>query len=375
MADKDRDRRQEIDQILAERTLNIGLKQRIRIRKVATAALKTNAGERRFVPFAKRRRTPRSELLLHRISHTFNEDAAHFGRYMADHLAKEHSLCSAVAKVLAPENAYPFLIIRNLLPTRTLRWSETKNDTWYIRDRVYDFVSSGLIHLTGETTHRKKDEGGEPRRVFRTDTETQKFILSDGNDLPLRFRQATPELKFVSETARREELAARLLVLSCIENPIADPIYLMPTSEIFAQLTDKEITDLEQPRFTLFDRFSDDLTRRGILPGQRVVVRQNDALSHWMSIDINRMDLQTNAIDECRASLSSLLHKIAKMDQDPDPRSLPIVLKRGDVLIFDNYRVLYRRREQTYSLTSAPLWGRGAVRWLVAYYGFPNLDH
>ena len=67
---------------------------------------------------------------------------------------------------------------------------------------------------------------------------------------------------------------------------------------------------------------------------------------------------------------------MASIQQIAATSARPIVLRRGDALLVDNYRALTRRQEHGYAyIVFKPFMRkrrRPPIRWLRTYYGFPK---
>ena len=69
----------------------------------------------------------------------------------------------------------------------------------------------------------------------------------------LRYRTATPELPPATAGLNT---AARIIVFACIENPIADPIYLIRADEVINEMPAEKKNLLYEPNFDIFDRWT-----------------------------------------------------------------------------------------------------------------------
>lgn len=371
-------RQKEIARIVDERSIDLNPFQRLKLRRHATAALKTNAGRNKAFlgkMFSNSRWVRPRQSVINDSAADYNDAPQRFGNYMAGGLDDVPGVTELVKHVFDPDNEYPFAVVRNVYPKRLIPLQTTRNTDdkveWYLRHHVHDFISSGLTHSSGTTIHDKKQRDDEkPKGEYSTDPAAQKSLLTNGRDLPLNYRQATPDFKFTGEAGGGER-AARIIVFACVENPISDPIYLLPTSAVFGRLPQGDFEALCQPVFTLFDKYEENLTQKGEIPSQCIAYDNGSATAHWLSFDINRLILGSDAIAKYRQSLRALIDTIESVANDPDSGAIPITLRRGDALIIDNYRMLYRRKEQDYSVFHPMLLGRPPVRWLFSYYGFP----
>jgi hypothetical protein len=362
--------------IIGERTLTLSAGERVRARKAATAALTTYAGHRGWVFVPTMRRLPISDHTREEAFQDFCGQADKYGSYVEKHAGFSSEVRDLLSGVLSDDNPYPFAILRNMFPTRVTPWASAHQHEWFIRDFAYDLISSGIIHASGQIHRRKANSLDEPRKIVVSSPCSQKSILSDGDDLPLRYRQATPELRFVGEVKAAAQMAARIVVFACVENPVSDPILLLTLSDILRDMESDErgtmVKHLAEPNFSVFDNWAQNLTQNDPHPNQKVMMDRGTVERHWVSMDVNRLGLQAATMSEGnRQAVSRLLGQINAVESDSKSKTIPIFLKRGDALVIDNYRVLHRRQELGYRENNPLLWGRPPIRWLQIYYGFP----
>jgi hypothetical protein len=278
--------------------------------------------------------------------------------------------------VLRYSNPLPFLVLRRLLPRYELPWTHAGESAWFIRKGIYNLVCSGLISLTGSILHRK-NEGTPPWKDFRTSFHMQKNAKSDGYDMPLRYRQATPERRFPHDlnVRRQDDLSASVVVFACIENPIRDPIWLLPVSEVIKRLSDDNLKLLSDNKFEFFDNWTENWISEHAIRDQSVIewVGPPDNRVCLLSYDMNRLNsLYAPTDSHYKEALGKLDHAIEVAGCDENSGAIPIVLTPGDVLVLDNARMMYARKEMPYASFRRLMVGRPAERYLRAYYGFPD---
>jgi hypothetical protein len=262
----------------------------------------------------------------------------------------------------------PFLIIRGVFSRRFLQASLTRirKDN---RERAEAFlekdhlVASALIAAT-KTELRRKLDTHTPYRDYFTEVSAEINQFDDRPDMQLRYRTATPELPPATAGLNT---AARVIVFACIENPIADPIYLIRTDEVIRAMPPEKRDLLYQQDFDIFDRWTRDIRMQpGPGDNKSILHRGTD----WLSFDPNRVcPANIDAIHN--SALGALLDSIKTVAATSARK---IVLRRGDALIVDNYRALTRRQEHGYgSFVFRPrMRSRPPIRWLRVYYGFPR---
>jgi hypothetical protein len=263
----------------------------------------------------------------------------------------------------------PFLVIRGVFSRRFLKGNLLKYDSEeakrLLEKRHYDLVASALIAAT-KTQMRLKADTDTPYRDYFTEVSAEINQFDDRPDMHLRWRTATPELP--PDTAG-PNTAARIIVFACIENPIADPIYVIRAEDVIREMSAENKGLLYEQNFDIFNRWTSDiLMQQGPGSNKRILHPKTD----WLSFDPNKVcPAKMDAIHN--AALGALLESIRKVAAT---KARKIILRRGDALIVHNYRALTRRQEHGYSsFFNNPGWMRGTppIRWLRVYYGFPPL--
>jgi hypothetical protein len=268
----------------------------------------------------------------------------------------------------------PFLIIRGVFSRRFLQVSLTKvlkddpeEAEALLEKRRYNLVASALIAATKTELRRKLDQGNAYRDfITETSAEINQFV--DGTDMHVRYRTATPE---IPPATRGLNTAARIIVFACIENPIADPIYLIRVDHVIDGLSDRNKNLLREPGFIIFDKWNTpQLSMQYVPNSNKRVLHYGPSKIDWLSFDPNRI-CPANMDTSHNSAIGALMESIQKVAATSARK---IVLRRGDALIVDNYRALTRRQERGYEyLVIRPPWmgSKPPTRWLRAYYGFP----
>jgi hypothetical protein len=234
----------------------------------------------------------------------------------------------------------------------------------FLDEGCYDLVASALIAAT-KTELRRKLDTDTPYRNYLTEVSAEINQFVDGKDMHLRYRTATPELP-PAEVG--PNTAARVIVFACIENPIADPIYLIRAKDVIGEISDDEKDRLRGPNFNIFDKWISPNIDMQPGPGGNKSILHHGKGTDWLSFDPNRV-CPAKITPIFNLTMGLLLKSIEKVAVT---RARKIVLRRGDVLIVDNYRALTRRQERGYAFVK-PQWmrRRPPIRWLRVYYGFP----
>lgn len=330
---------------------------------------------------------PREPLHDHYLNnlHVYGEYIAHTQGAFSD------SLCARLSELEgAAHGSTPFLLVRNLYPVLLRPWKypgefvaghdlvdghyDEKVFSWtapFIRDLTYDIISTALIFQL-QAVHRRKDPTDD--HVYRNYISSPFSAVdqfTNDADLPLRFRTAVPEYRFKDDpVARANTLTARFALYVCVENPMQDPIWVLDAERVAEFLTPDERAELEKDRYVMFDNWLPGLRGRLRDEVQRIKEPERATATRVarLSFDANR--IQVDAAEthvESRATVAALREAL----QDAGAiHAVPVPLRRGDVLIVDNYRAFIRRAQNT-----RPAWnllGKPARRWLRMYCGFPQ---
>jgi hypothetical protein len=322
----------------------------------------------------------------------FNLNAFSFGSKIKRHIP---SRLKRRLKGVIDGRGEPFLVVRGVFSRRfpqasLIRKLEDDDDPDLkfpnrkkVGDRVtallekghYNLVASALIAAT-ETELRRKLDKDAPYRDYLTETTAEINQFIDGTDMHLRYRTATPEMPPV---IGGENTAARIIVFACIENPIADPIYLIRVDDVIDELSARDEKSstrnknlLREQGFSIFDKWN--APQLSMQPGPNpnaCILHDGPSETDWLSFDPNRICPATmDAVHN--SAIGALMESIQKVAAT---RARKIVLRRGDALIVDNYRALTRRQQHGYEyFVVNPPWmrNRPPIRWLRVYYGFPK---
>ena len=135
--------------------------------------------------------------------------------------------------------------------------------------------------------------------------------------------------------------AARIIVFTCIENPIADPIYLIRADEVINEMpADKKIFCMNRTSISSIDGPLTYACNSEPGNNKSILHRGTD----WLSFDPSRV-CPAN-IDTLHNSVMGALLRASEKVASTSARK--IVLRRGDALIVDNYRALTRRQQHGY---------------------------
>jgi len=235
--------------------------------------------------------------------------------------------------------------------------------------RRYNLIAAGLIAATG-TELRFKQPGQLVYRDYITTPKTEKNQFVEGGDLTLYYRTATPEQ--APDVSGGAGKAARVILFACIENPIADPIYLIRADEVISRLTSEQRRLLSDDTFFFFDNWNPQSLGPARINKAKHILYAGSTPEEvpWLSFDPNRIWTEYDRTTPAhRQALVALMAKIRQVGIDSARK---IVLQRGDALLVDNYRALTRRYEHGYhNLHFYPPYGP-LLRWLRVFYGFPR---
>lgn len=287
----------------------------------------------------------------------------------------------------ASADSQPFLVVRNLYPTRRLsRYSCTLDRSspplikptkarWYIENHVYDLTSSTVLHALG-TRHRPKI-AAESEIMFRdyfTSPELQQDQFTKDVDVPLRFKPLDPELTFSNDTHQEQEdeayIAPRFVIFVCIENPIKDPLSVLPVKSVYERLDSSDRQLLQEDNFEVFDHWDEKLSdAKGRRRKRLLSSEEGKPWSAQLSFDSNRFNPGAPFTSfPHRRAVADLRRRIDEASRDS---AISVTLARGDALVVDNYRAMVRRTEGHHS--NVIIWSREPVRWLRLYAGFERV--
>jgi hypothetical protein len=314
----------------------------------------------------------------------FTENACDFGDFVANG-AIDGALGRALEELGKGATREPYLVLRRAFPRRllpigfTARFSppsgrrtlapadrEPQRLRAFIRKGRFDIVAAALIAAAGAELRKKNQTDPQVFQDFFTDADGAITRFRETRDMWQRFRQATPE--FAPDDERPEQISARILLIACAENTIEDPIYVLPAARVLAGLDADTLNALREKQFEFVDGWTWDMT---VLRGnrKRIVGGAGDNPENWwLSFDPNRINERFESTSPAGLqAVGRLMQQIDRVSKD----ATPIVLRRGDAVIIDNYRALVRRKERDwYAIT----WPWPPVRWLRVYYGFPRSE-
>ncbi len=339
-------------------------------------------GELDWFTRAYRRLFPKHRRISSSFRRDYCADPARYGRYVARR-GIYGELARRLHELKNEMTDEPFLILRSLYPTSMLgtysgRFEDVSHgagkrritwSNWYISESFYDVISSGLLATLG-VRHQPKSPGDRHVHLdYFTTPAAEIDQFAPDEDFPRRFRQAVPELALLDEPDAREgHLTARYVVYVCVENPIKDPLWVLPVRHVFDGLSASVKSLLRESLFEFFDHWEPDLTNRGLTMIRKIIGQEPN---EWLSFDGNRLNWDyEHTKSESYPALGRLRSQIIECGQ---AKALPIVLKRGDALIVDNYRALVKRTEAYYWDWSRLLIWRPSIRWIKMYCGFPEL--
>jgi hypothetical protein len=311
----------------------------------------------------------------------FTENASEFGVFVANG-AIDGELRAALQAFGAGTSKEPALLLRRAFPRRLLpvgfsaRFSrspgraktalakpEPHHPRAYIRKGRFDIVAAALIAAAGAELRQKNKTDLKVWQDFITDADSEITRFRECRDLWQRFRQATPE--FAPDDVRPENVAASIVLIACVENTIDDPVYVLSAADVLKGLDQETLSELRKKQFEFVDGWASDLSEvnRNL---KRIVGGDADsAEAWWLSFDPNRIICQSDKTSpEGRKAVGRLMQEIERASA----RAAPIVLRRGDALLVNNYRALVRRKERARFVIT---WPWPAIRWLRVYYGFP----
>lgn len=280
-----------------------------------------------------------------------------------------------------------------------LRWSKPKVDGQFSPwDALNAYRVSGLFSRLGAMTSMKADSH-EYYRDYTTCSDNEKDMLKDGGDLPLRFRQSSPELPFRPRGDKKtpEHLHPTFIAIVCMMNPIRDPIFVLPVASVIKRIPevvelickesdqpiDQEslgrkidhcISSLNNLGFIQFDKYDKMTFVRLDADYPFPIGRKIDLDKPWlgeMGWDINKFVIGVGEEHAAHRELVRTIHMAIGLASDDARKIMPTA---GDVLILDNRRALHCRREYSYrpykDERSSFVVLDVPKRWVRLFYGF-----
>jgi hypothetical protein len=310
----------------------------------------------------------------------FNENAYRFGEKIKEHLP---SGLQQQLKGFIDGGGELFLIVRGVFSRRVLQQSFTKaleDDPSYPSRKIvgyaatklldenrYNLIASGLIAATGAELRQKLVDNAV-YHDFITATGAEKNPFVNDPDMYLRYRTANPGRPLAASSDGK---AARIILFACVENPIADPIYLIRADEVVSRLLEEHRRLLREASFCFFDDWDPaTLVRNRLNEAKRILYDGPSETDPWLSFDPQSFDPEYERTTA--AQLSAVAALMASIRKTGATSARKIVLRRGDALIVDNYRALTRRYEQGHTYFNFRPLGRPPIRWLRIYRGYPK---
>ena len=199
-------------------------------------------------------------------------------------------------------------------------------------------AASGLIAAT-KTILRRKLDTDTPYHDYFTEVSTENNRFDDRRDMHLHYRTATPKLP---PGIAGLNTAARIIVFTCIENPLADPIYLIRADDVIGAIPPDKRNSFCMSQISIS---SIDGPLTATCNSSRVVTSAF-CTAGPIGYHSTRSRIWSDNTDALHNSaigtLSESIRKVAATS------ARKIVLRRGDALIVDNYRALTSRREQSF---------------------------
>lgn len=314
----------------------------------------------------------------------------------------------------------PFLVIRGYqsVPYRPFRRPPDPADNdWSFGHFMRAKTAGVLLDLLGCVMRAKRTDphANELFRDYVSNFRSQKDHFTDGDDLPLRFRQSSPELHFHSPDRKSDNahvFVPRFTVYSCLRNPIEDPIWVLPVASVLrylseaiakvdgldrrndeeAMLAEKRamecLRELKKPQFIKYDKFiisnSDGVHMVRRNRSQPVAIMQggdfSDLSSVQMAWDSHKIFVADHEPGPASNSYLAPISYLITAIQLASSEAREVHLAKGDVLVIDNLRALVCRKEYDFrhlKRSISPFAVNLALlgwpqRWLRLYYGFPR---
>jgi len=307
----------------------------------------------------------------------FNNNADLYGKRIVSHL---HDGVRQRLAALTHEANEPFLILRGVFsrrfpeksligvlendPTDPARKIVGRKAASVLYKRRCNLIASALITATG-CIPRKKLEDYETLYydlISAPGAEKTPFLFDP--DMYLRFRTAHPAGSLTLHVDR----SARIILFACLENPVADPVYLIRAEDIVAELSPQHRALLSEASYCFFDFWDkQSLVHVRAKEAQSILHPAPDG-GYWISFDPQNFDPDyPRTTSEQLEAVAALMIAINKCGAT---RAREIVLRRGDALIVDNYRALTRRCERAHRYFDFRPLHRPPLRWLRVYRGY-----
>jgi len=205
-----------------------------------------HAGSETFEAYYARKASQFASYVLtgDRIDQHEGTDEAQSGWKVPDNLR------NAVTKVRFEADAPRFLIVKGLFPTpwfwtySALTWDSTswklvpKRPKKVVSKHYYDLIASTLLHYMGVKHAPKHPPNITMFHDFVTSPDLEHDVFSAEQDIPPRYRTVDPELHFSEEVDKGDAhlRSPKYTIHLCVENPIDEPLYLLPAEKVVAQV-------------------------------------------------------------------------------------------------------------------------------------------
>jgi hypothetical protein len=306
----------------------------------------------------------------------FNNNAALYGSRILRHL---HDGVRQRLAGLTHETQEPFLVVRGVFSRRypagsligVLETAQDEPSRKVVREKAealifkrrFNLIAATLISATGHELRKKLEDDKAVYYDFITTTNAEKTPFLNDPDMYLRFRTANP----AGNLASHIDKSARIILYACLENPIADPVYLIRVEDVVLQLAEEQRALLSEPSYCFFDYWdTENLVHVRAKEAKSILHKAPDG-GYWLSFDPQSFNPDyPHTTSEQLAAVAALMDAIRKCGANPRE----IVLRRGDALVVDNYRALTRRRERPHRYFDFRPLGRSPLRWLRVYRGY-----
>lgn len=312
----------------------------------------------------------------------------------------------------------PFLLLRGFHHTflftvqdpeavaeaRSKRWAKER---WNFRHILNAWAVACVFDMLGVVLARKFGAGIEQfYRDYVASPQRQKTQYTDGKDMALRYRQSAAELELSAHDPSTERYVPKFIALSCLSNPIKEAVWILPVEAILEEMgavlaeseaiTDPEVRDkelekifhiLEDHHFIKFDRHTmiapqtngstsyfirPTYEKKGCALGQDLTPGKLWAAE--LAFDQNRVEVRDEPdesyVRDTKRPLAILIRAIRQADDRG--LAIPVVMKRGDLLLVDNRRAMICRKEYHQPRFIFLRIRFRTKHWFRIYYGFPR---
>ena len=288
--------------------------------------------------------------------------------------------------------------------SRSKRWAR---DRWNFLHFLNAWAVASVFDMLGVVLARKFGAGVEQfYRDYVASPQRQKTFYTDGKDMALRYRQSAAELELSATDPSAERCVPKFIALSCLANPMKEAVWIMPVEVILREMAtvlaesegikdpaicasqmEKIYKVLEDRHFIKFDRhrmidpqptggtsyfIRPTYEKRGCAIGQGLAVEKLWAAE--LAIDQNRVEVRDEPdetyVRDTKRPLAILIRAIRQADDKG--QAIPVLMKRGDLLLVDNRRALICRKEYRQPRFIFLRIRFRTKHWFRIYYGFPR---